>query len=50
VGGKSPVGGLAADLEEWLNPNSSVDIYVLGWVIPDNFLADEEHQIIKIII
>lgn len=30
VGGKSPVGTLAADLDEWLNIKNSVDIYVLG--------------------
>ncbi|XP_057539576.1 type IV inositol polyphosphate 5-phosphatase 6-like [Amaranthus tricolor] len=31
VGGKSPVGSLAADLDEWLNLKNSVDIYVLGF-------------------
>ncbi|KAH9614637.1 hypothetical protein KSS87_011097 [Heliosperma pusillum] len=38
VGGKSPVGSLAADLEEWLNLKSSVDIYVLGFqeIVPLN--------------
>ncbi|XP_021737879.1 type IV inositol polyphosphate 5-phosphatase 6-like [Chenopodium quinoa] len=36
VGGKSPVGSLAADLDEWLNLKNSVDIYVLGFqeVVP----------------
>lgn len=33
MGGKSPVGSLAADLDEWLNLKNSVDIYVLGWVL-----------------
>ncbi|XP_074277070.1 putative acetyltransferase At3g50280 [Silene latifolia] len=38
VGGKSPVGSLAADLEEWLNLKSSVDMYVLGFqeIVPLN--------------
>ena len=49
MAGKSPVGSLSADLEEWLNPNSSVDIYVLGYVIPDYYLMVEEHQITKMV-
>lgn len=38
VAGKSPVANLAADLEEWLNPKSSMDIYVLGFqeIVPLN--------------
>lgn len=33
VAGRSPVGSLAADLDEWLNlREDAVDIYVLGYV------------------
>jgi phosphatidylinositol-bisphosphatase len=32
VAGRSPVGSLAVDLDEWLNLKSSADIYVLGYV------------------
>ncbi|KAK9741977.1 hypothetical protein RND81_03G140800 [Saponaria officinalis] len=41
VGGKSPVGGLAADLEEWLKLKNSVDIYVLGFqeIVPLNTIS-----------
>ncbi|KAL9247738.1 hypothetical protein vseg_021139 [Gypsophila vaccaria] len=41
VGGKSPVGGLAADLEEWLTLKKSVDIYVLGFqeIVPLNTIS-----------
>ncbi|MCH87712.1 type I inositol 145-trisphosphate 5-phosphatase CVP2-like [Trifolium medium] len=31
VAGRSPVGSLAVDLDEWLNLKSSADIYVLGF-------------------
>ncbi|KAI3704765.1 hypothetical protein L1987_74994 [Smallanthus sonchifolius] len=31
VGGRSPVGSLAVDLDEWLNVKESADIYVLGF-------------------
>ncbi|GFP79300.1 type i inositol 1 4 5-trisphosphate 5-phosphatase cvp2, partial [Phtheirospermum japonicum] len=31
VAGKSPVGSLAVDLDEWLKPNDAADIYVLGF-------------------
>lgn len=30
VAGRSPVGSLAVDLDEWLNLKDSADIYVLG--------------------
>lgn len=33
VAGKSPIGSLAVDLEEWLNLKDAADIYVLGYVI-----------------
>ncbi|XP_074288498.1 type I inositol polyphosphate 5-phosphatase 8-like [Silene latifolia] len=41
VGGKSPVGNLASDLEEWLNLKNSVDIYVLGFqeIVPLNTIS-----------
>ncbi|XP_048494319.1 type IV inositol polyphosphate 5-phosphatase 6 [Beta vulgaris subsp. vulgaris] len=41
VGGKSPVGTLAADLDEWLNIKNSVDIYVLGFqeIVPLNTMT-----------
>lgn len=32
VAGRSPVGSLAVDLDEWLNLKNSADIYVLGYV------------------
>lgn len=33
VAGRSPVGSLAVDLDEWLNlREDAVDIYVLGYV------------------
>lgn len=32
VAGRSPVGSLAVDLDEWLNLKDSADIYVLGYV------------------
>ncbi|TYG62853.1 hypothetical protein ES288_D07G265400v1 [Gossypium darwinii] len=31
VAGRSPVGSLAVDLEEWLKPQDAADIYVLGF-------------------
>ncbi|XP_039014210.1 type I inositol polyphosphate 5-phosphatase 4-like isoform X1 [Hibiscus syriacus] len=31
VAGRSPVGSLAVDLEEWLKPQDAVDIYVIGF-------------------
>ncbi|GMI68440.1 hypothetical protein HRI_000513300 [Hibiscus trionum] len=31
VAGRSPVGSLAVDLDEWLKPQDSADIYVLGF-------------------
>ncbi|GER35780.1 inositol-1 5-triphosphate-5-phosphatase [Striga asiatica] len=31
VAGRSPVGSLDVDLAEWLNPNDTADIYVLGF-------------------
>ncbi|XP_039035490.1 type IV inositol polyphosphate 5-phosphatase 7-like isoform X3 [Hibiscus syriacus] len=31
VAGRSPVGSLAVDLEEWLKPQDAVDIYVFGF-------------------
>ncbi|OIW12425.1 hypothetical protein TanjilG_04174 [Lupinus angustifolius] len=31
VAGKSPVGSLAVDLEDWLNLNNAAEIYVLGF-------------------
>jgi hypothetical protein len=33
VAGKSPVGSLAVDLDEWLNLKDAADMYVLGYVI-----------------
>lgn len=33
VAGRSPVGSLAVDLDEWLNLKDPVDIYVLGYTI-----------------
>ena len=33
VAGRSPVGSLAVDLEEWLNPQDAADMYVLGYVM-----------------
>lgn len=32
VAGRSPVGSLAVDLDEWLNLKNAADIYVLGYV------------------
>lgn len=32
VAGRSPVGSLAVDLDEWLNPQDAADMYVLGYV------------------
>lgn len=31
VAGRSPVGSLAVDLDEWLNLKEDADIYVLGY-------------------
>ena len=31
VAGRSPVGSLAVDLDEWLNLKDAADIYVLGY-------------------
>lgn len=33
VAGRSPVGSLAVDLDEWLNLKDAADMYVLGYVI-----------------
>lgn len=33
VAGRSPIGSLAVDLDEWLNLKDAADIYVLGYVI-----------------
>lgn len=33
VAGRSPVGSLAVDLDEWLKPQDAADIYVLGYGI-----------------
>lgn len=32
VAGRSPVGSLAVDMDEWLNVKESADIYVLGYI------------------
>lgn len=32
MAGRSPVGSLAVDLDEWLNLKDAADIYVLGYV------------------
>ncbi|GAU37112.1 hypothetical protein TSUD_279000 [Trifolium subterraneum] len=40
VAGRSPVGSLAVDLDEWLNLKSSADIYVLGYVSRDCPIED----------
>lgn len=32
VAGRSPVGSLAVDLDEWLNLKDAADMYVLGYV------------------
>ncbi|XP_071706861.1 type I inositol polyphosphate 5-phosphatase 8-like isoform X2 [Rutidosis leptorrhynchoides] len=47
VAGKSPVGSLAVDLDEWLNVKESADIYVLGFqeIVPlkaKNVLGGED--------
>lgn len=31
IAGRSPVGSLAFDLDEWLNIKNAADIYVLGY-------------------
>lgn len=31
VAGRSPVGSLAVDMDEWLNLKNAADIYVLGY-------------------
>lgn len=31
VAGRSPIGSLAVDLDEWLNLKEAADIYVLGY-------------------
>lgn len=36
VAGRSPVGSLAVDLEDWLNLKDAADLYVLGYVINRN--------------
>lgn len=33
VAGRSPIGSLAVDLDEWLNLKDAADIYVLGYVM-----------------
>lgn len=33
VAGRSPIGSLAVDLDEWLNLKDAADMYVLGYVI-----------------
>lgn len=33
VAGRSPVGHLAEDLDEWLNLKDAADVYVLGYVM-----------------
>lgn len=38
VAGKSPVGSLAVDLEEWLNLKDAADMYVLGYVNAETLL------------
>ncbi|PNX74856.1 type I inositol 145-trisphosphate 5-phosphatase CVP2-like protein [Trifolium pratense] len=40
VAGRSPVGSLDVDLDEWLNLKSSADIYVLGYVSRDCTIED----------
>lgn len=37
VAGRSPVGSLAVDLDEWLNLKNAADIYVLGCVYNSKF-------------
>lgn len=32
VAGRSPIGSLAVDLDEWLNLKDTADMYVLGYV------------------
>ncbi|CBI35009.3 hypothetical protein VitviT2T_022535 [Vitis vinifera] len=41
VAGRSPVGSLAVDLDEWLNPQDAADVYVLGFqeIVPLNTLT-----------
>lgn len=36
VAGRSPVGSLDVDLDEWLNLRDAADIYVLGYVATVN--------------
>lgn len=38
VAGRSPIGSLAVDLDEWLNLKDAADIYVLGYVIIVGYL------------
>lgn len=33
VAGRSPIGSLAVDLDDWLNLKDEADMYVLGYVI-----------------
>lgn len=33
VAGRSPVGSLAVDLDEWLNLKDMAEVYVLGYVV-----------------
>lgn len=33
VAGRSPIGSLAVDLDEWLNLKDAADMYVIGYVI-----------------
>lgn len=38
VAGRSPIGSLAVDLDEWLNLKDAADMYVLGYVINLDFI------------